>query len=345
MNTPANRQIILAERPRYIVPTASIFKLGSAPMPQIEEGQVLLRTLWLAMESTLYARVQRVTAIQRDPIKLKDAMVGSAVGRVVESKHPRFKVGDLASGLWNWADFAAVKGERLRNLDFGPQKPSYALGPYGLPGFAAYIALDTLAPPQAGETVVVGTALGSLGHLAGQIAKLKGCRVVGIAGSAERCQLAVEKAGFDVCVNREAEDFEAQLKAACGKGVDVYVETLGGRALDAVVPLMNTGARIAAVGQMATPHFGEALARGRTQNTMNFMSEIIARRLSVRGLVASDHVQGRVKVFHQQMKAWLDEGRIKPMEDVVAGLENAPDAFQGVFEGRNRGTRLVKVAD
>ncbi len=345
MNTTPNRRVILAERPRYIVPTASIFKMGTGPMPQIEEGQVLLQTLWLAMESSLYSRVQRVTAVQREPIKLKDTMVGSAVGRVLESRHPRFKVGDLASGLWSWSDYAAVKGERLRNLDFGPQKPSYALGAFGLSGFAAYIALDTIAPPLAGETVVVGTALGNLGHIAGQIAKLKGCRVVGIAGSPEKCQLAVEKLGFDACVNREDEDFEALLKAACPKGVDVYVETLGGRALDAVMPLMNTNSRIAAVGQMATPHFGEALARGRTQNTMTFISEIIARRISLRGMVASDHVQGRVKTFDNQMKTWIDEGRIKPLEDIVVGLENAPDAFQGVFEGRNRGTRLVKVAD
>lgn len=344
MSSP-NRQVVLAERPRYIVPTASIFKLGSASMPQIEEGQVLLRTTWLAMESNLFARVQRVSAVQRDPIKLKTAMMGSAVGRVVESKHPRFKVGDLVSGLWSWSDHAAVSGDRLRNLDFGPQKPSYALGAFGLSGFAAYIALDTLAPPSPGETVVVGTALGSLGHLAGQIAKLKGCRVVGIAGKPEKCQLAVEKLGLDVCVNREAEDFEEQLRAACPKGIDVYVETLGGRALDAVMPLLNLNARIAAVGQMATPHFGEALAKGRMQSTMNFMAEVIARRVTVRGLVASDHVHGRVKAFDNQMKAWIDEGRIKPMEDIVVGLENAPEALQGVFEGRSRGTRLVKVAD
>jgi NADPH-dependent curcumin reductase CurA len=320
--------------------------MDKGPIPaEPAEGEVLLRTLWLAMEGTLYAKVQRITALQRDPVKLKDPMVGSAIGRVEASRHPRFKVGDLVSGFWHWQDYDVQPGARLRNLDFGPQKPSYALGAYGLAGFGAYIALDTLAPPQPGETVVVGTALGSLGHLAGQIAKIKGARVVGIAGSAEKCQLAVEKVGFDACVNRDSKEFDAELKAACPNGVGVYVDTLGGRPTDVVIPLMNVGGRVAAVAQMVVTNPADAAHRGRLQNTLNFMQEVIARRLTIRGLIASDHVKGRVKEFDTKMKAWIDEGRVKPMEDIIVGLENAPDAFQGVFEGRNRGTRLVKVAD
>jgi NADPH-dependent curcumin reductase CurA len=340
-----NRQVILAERPRYIVPTATCFRLQNGEMPgPLDDGQVLLRTRWIAMDTMLYAKVQRITAIQREPLKLKDAMEGSAVGEVIESRHPRHKVGDFVSGLWSWQDYAVMKGERLRNLDFGPQKPSYALGAYGVTGFGAYIALDTLAPPKPGETVVVGTALGSLGHIAAQIAKLKECRVVGIAGSPEKCQLATEKLGLDACVNRQDKDFEQKLKAACPKGVDVYVETLGGRALDAVMPLMNLQSRIAVCGQMSTTvHWGETAFKGRYQSTSNFMSEVIARRISVRGLVASDHIKGRVKIFDNQMKAWIDEGKIKPMEEIIVGLEKAPDAYQGVFEGKNRGTRLVQV--
>ena len=154
----SNRQVVLAERPRYLVPTANCFRMGKADVPQVGEGQVLLQTQWLAMESTLYARVQRVTTLQRDPIELGQAMRGSAVGRVVDSKHPRFKVGNLASGQWGWQEYDAVDGARLRNLDFGPQKPSYALGAYGLAGFGAFIAVDTLAPPSPGQTVVTGTA-------------------------------------------------------------------------------------------------------------------------------------------------------------------------------------------
>jgi NADPH-dependent curcumin reductase CurA len=337
--------VILVERPRYIVPTANCFSMDSGPMPAApQEGEVLLRTRWLAMESSLYSRVQRITGLQKDPIKLREAMVGSAVGVVVESRHPRFKVGDLASGLWAWQDYVVVKGERLRNLDFGPRKSSYALA-HGLAGFGAYIALEHIAPPKAGETVVVGTALGSLGHLAGQIAKLKGCRAVGIAGSADKCRAAVEQVGFDACVDHTAKDLPEQLRAACPQGIDVYVETLGGRALDAVVPLLRINARVAAVGQSATPHFGEDPYGGRYNNTIAFMAEIIERRVTVRGMIASDHAAGRVKTFDNQMKAWIDEGKVKPIEDIITGLENAPEAFQGVFEGKNRGTRLVKVAD
>lgn len=340
-----NRCVILAERPRYLVPTANCFRMGTGPMPELGEGQVLLQTLYLAMESTLYAQVKRVNALQKDPVKLKDPMHGSAVGRVIESRHPRFKVGDLASGFWKWQDYDVQKGERLRNLDFGPQKPSYALGAFGLSGFGAYIAVDTIAPPQPGETVVVGTALGSLGHVAGQIAKSMGARVVGIAGMAEKCQLAVEKLGFDACVNRQAKDFAAQLKAACPNGVGVFIETTGGPALDAVVPLLNVNARIAAVGQASLSHFDKGSSDGRCQTTIGFMQELIVRRVSLRGMVASDHVKGRVKEFDNKMKAWIDGGQVKPMEDIINGLEKAPEAFQGVFEGRNRGTRLVKVAD
>lgn len=343
MNT--NRRVVLAERPRYIVPTANCFRMDSGPRPEIGEGQVLLQTLYLAMESTLYAKVKRVNALQKDPIKLKEPMQGSAVGRVIESRHPRFKVGDLASGMWRWQEYDVQPGERLRNLDFGPQKPSYALGAFGLSGFGAYIAVDTIAPPQPGETVVIGTALGSLGHVAGQIAQIMGARTVGIAGSAEKCQLAVEKLGFAACINRQAKDFAAQLQAACPNGVGVFIETTGGPVLDAVVPLLNVNARIAAVGQASLSHFDKGDGGGRCQTTLGYMQEVIARRISLRGMVATDHVKGRVKEFDNKMKAWIDSGQVKPMEDIIKGLEKAPEAFQGVFEGKNRGTRLVQIAD
>lgn len=340
-----NRSVILFERPRYIVPTANCFRLTSGEAPTPGPGQLRLRTLWLGMDALLYARVQRVSVQQGEPIRLKDVMEGPAVGRVDVSHHPDFRAGDLVSGYWGWQDYAISNGRRLRKLDFGIQRPSLALGAYGIPGFGAYIALERLAPPAFGETVVVGTALGGLGQTAGQIAKIKGGRVVGIAGSPEKCQLAVEKLGFDVCLNHADKDFAEQLKAACPKGIDVYVETIGGKVLDAVVPLLNLKARIAACGLMATPHFGEAAFKGRHTQTMSFMFEIINRRVSVQGLVAFDHLREKLADFHRDMKAWIDSGKITPMEDVVEGLENAPAAFHDVFEGRNRGKRVVKVAD
>jgi NADPH-dependent curcumin reductase len=198
----------------------------------------------------------------------------------------------------------------------------------------------------AGPHVVPGNGVHALRQSAAHHpAKIYGGRVVGIAGNPEKCQLAVEKCGFDACVNRDAKDFEAQLKAACPQGVGVHIETLGGRALDAVVPLLNINARIVAVGQASLAHIGEDAHRGRCQNTRTFMQEVISRRLTVRDLITSDHVKGRVKEFDTKMKGWIAEGRLRPMEDILVGLEKAPEAFQGVFEERNRGTRLVKVAD
>ena len=340
-----NRRVILWERPRYIVPTANCFRLESAEVPIPAEGQLRLRTTWLGMDSMLYARVQRVSSQQGEPVKLKHVMVGPAVGVVEESRHPDFKSGDLVSGFWGWQNYDISDGKRLRKLDFGIQKPSYALGAYGISGFGAYIALDRLAPPKPGETVLVGTALGGLGQTAGQIAKLKGCRVVGIAGTDEKCELAVRKLGFDACINHEAKDFARLVMEACPNGIDVYVETVGGKTLEAVVPLLNLNARIAACGLMATPHFGESAFKGRYQNTMSFMYEVINRRISLRGLVAFDHLREKLQDFHRDMKGWIDSGAIRPLEDVVEGLENAPAAFQDIFEGRNLGKRVVKVAD
>lgn len=340
-----NRRVILWERPRYIVPTANCFRMDTTSVPVPAQGELRIRTLWLGMDSMLYARVQRVSSQQGEPVKLKDAMVGPAVGRVEESRHPDYKVGELVSGFWEWQDYAISNGRRLRKLDFGIQRPSYALGPYGAPGFGAYIALEQIAVPKSGETVVVGTALGGLGQTAGQIAKLKGCRVVGISGTDEKCEIAVRRLGLDACINHEGKDFARQLMEACPNGIDVDIETVGGKTLEAVVPLLNINARIAACGLMGTPHFGEPSFKGRYQNTMSFMYEIINRRVSVRGLVAFDHLRDKLQDFHRDMKAWIDSGALRPLEDVVDGLENAPAAFQDVFEGRNLGKRVVRIAD
>ena len=340
-----NRRVILRERPRYIVPTANCFSMEVTGIPPVADGEVLIRTLWLGMDAMLYAKVQRVSSQQADPVKLKEVMVGPAVGRVEASRHPDFREGELVSGFWGWQDYVVSSGRRLRKLDFGVQKPSFALGAYGASGFAAYVALDKLAPPAAGETVVVGTALGGLGQIAGQIARLKGCRVVGIAGGEEKCRMVTGTLRFDACVSHESKDFARALMEACPSGVDVYVDTIGGKALDAVVPLLNLNARIAACGLMGTPHFGEAAFKGRYMGTMDLMFEVINRRLSIRGLVGFDHLRDRLQDFHRDMKAWIDSGAVRPLEDVVDGLEAAPSAFQDIFEGRNFGKRVVRVAD
>jgi len=340
----SNRRVILAERPRYIVPTANCFRVESAPEPVAGPGQMVIRTQYLSMDVMLYSRVQNIPG-GSEPIALDEVMVGPAVGVVVSSNHPDYKAGEQVGGYWGWQEYVVSSGSRLRKLDFGLQRSSYGLSGYGPSAFGAYLALKLLAPPQAGETVVVGTALGGLGHVAGQIAKLKGCRVVGIAGGADKCRIAVEQLGFDACVDHKARDFAAQLRAACPNGVDVDVETIGGKALDAVMPLFNLNARIAACGLMDTPHLGETAFQGKYSNTMSFLYALINKRMSVRGLVIFDHLRAEQQNFHRDLKAWIDSGQVQPMEDIVDGLDAAPAAFNDVFMGRNRGKRLVRVAD
>ena len=341
----ANRRLVLVERPRYIVPTANCFRLEQGSVPALSGGQLRIRTTWLGMDSMLYSRVQRVSAHQSDPIKLKDVMVGPAVGVVEESLHPDYQAGELVSGFWGWQDYAVSDGRRLRKLDFPMARPSNALSVYGVPGFGAYVALKVLTPVVAGETVVVGTTLGGLGQVAAQIAKAEGCRVIGVSGTEPRCAAAVKAFGIDACLNREAADFAQQLAAHCPQGVDVYVETVGGKVLEAVMPLMRLNGRIAACGLSSTPHYGEAAFKGKYQSTMNFLFEVINRRLTVRGLVVFDHFRSQLPGFYRDMKAWIDAGKVHPLEDVVNGLEHAPEAFQNVFEGRALGKCVVKVSD
>ena len=339
-----SRRVILAERPRYIVPTANCFKLLSGPRPESGSGELRIRTQWLSMDVMLYSRLQKVGG-DATPLDIDATMVGPAVGTVDQSSLSEYPVGTVVSGYWGWQEHAISDGKRLRKLDFGCQKPSYGVSAYGASAFGAYIALEVLAPVAMGETVVVGTALGGLGHIAGQIAKLKGARVVGIAGSAEKCRIAVEQLGFDACVDHKAKDFAERLRAACPNGVDIDVETIGGRSLNAIAPLLNNHARIAACGLMDTPHLGDQPFEGRYTPLQSFLYLLINRRVSMRGLVVFDHLRSHLDAFQHDMKAWIDAGQVKPMEDIVNGLENAPAAFNDIFMGRNRGKRLIRVAD
>lgn len=340
----SSRRVILVERPRYIVPTANCFRLATGHRPDPGPGEMRIRTQWLSMDVMLYSQLKQVSA-DVTPLAIDATMVGPTVGTVEASNLADFPVGTLLSGYWGWQEHAISTGRRLRKLDFGVQKPSYGVSAYGSSAFGAYIALEVLAPVAKGETVVVGTALGGLGHIAGQIAKLKGARVVGIAGSADKCRIAVEQLGFDACVDHKAKDFAERLRAACPNGVDVNVETIGGRSLDAIAPLLNHNARIAACGLMDTPHLGDQPFEGRYTQLQSFLYLLINRRVSMRGLVVFDYIRSHGDAFHRDMKAWIDAGQVKPMEDIVNGLENAPAAFNDIFMGRNCGKRLIRVAD
>lgn len=337
-----NRRVVLAERPRYIIPTANCFELEKAPVPEPGEGELLVRTLWLGMEPYLLGKVKRASA-EAEPVDIGQPMVGPGVGRVEVSRDANYQPGDLVYGLWAWQDYAVVHSSRTRKVPADLRRPSYHLGALGYSGFGAYIAVTDLGAAKAGETLVVGAATGGFGQIAGQLAKLKGCRTVGFAGGKEKCRLAMEQFGFDACIDHEARDLAEQLKRACPKGIDIYLETVGGAALDAVVPLFNVHGRMVVCGLMSL--YATGVLPDGPDRTMLLLNQAIIKRLKISGLSSFDHLKRRYNEFKREMIGWIDSGQIKPMEYIVEGLENAPTALQNMFEGKNRGKTVVRVAD
>lgn len=338
-----NRRIVLRERPRYTLPTANIFELKKGAVPEAGANQVLIRTLWLGLDPYLYSRVKRASA-QAEPVPLGEVMVGSTVGRVVVSNRSDFAVGDLVSGFWGWQDYFVSDGQRISKIDPEISRPSYMLGAFGISGFGAYIAVNDLVHVQPGETLIFGAALGGLGQIAGQIGKIRGARVVGVAGGPEKCRIAVEQLGFDACISHKAKDFPAQLKAACPKGVDAYVMTIGGRMFEVALPWFNLRARIAVCGLMAT--YGMTSLPPGPDRTFILLNEMLMKRMELRGLVSLDYMQTpRHGDFMRDMKEWIANGKIKPVEHVVEGFEKAPEWLQGIFEGKNVGKCVIHVAE
>jgi NADPH-dependent curcumin reductase CurA len=269
-------------------------------------------------------------------------MTGGVVARVEASQHADFAVGDLVVHASGWQDYAVSNGVGVVKLPASLPRPSYAVGVLGMPGFTAYMGLLDIGKPQWGETVVVGAATGAVGSVVGQIAKLKGCRVVGIAGGAEKCAWAVTELGFDACIDHRSADLDSELAAACPKGIDVYFESVGGKVFGAVFPLLNAQARIPLCGLIA--QYQGAPPFGGEDFPALFMRTILVKRLTIRGFIIFDDYGHRVAEFRDQMSAWLKAGAIKYREDIVAGLENAPSAFLGLLEGRNFGKLVIKVS-
>lgn len=340
-----NRCIILAQRPRYGVPTRDMFRMESVPASEPREGQVLVRTLLLAIDPYLYGRVASVSQ-HSSPLPLGSVMDGATVGRVEASHHPRFAVGDLVHGAWGWQDYHVTDGSDLAKVDPELPRPSYELSALGLSGFAGYIAVNELLQVKPGETLSFGAALGGVGQIVGQLGKLRGARVVAISGGAEKCRYAEEQLGFDVCLDRKAADFKARLETEFSKsGVDCIVMAVGPGGLQAAMPHFRNYSRIAVCGLIgsysaATPSAGQA------QDWGGLVQEVNRRRLRMFGVVAKDLRGTPLDVqFRKDMKQWILEGKIKPVEHMVEGLEGAPDMMRGVFEGRNFGKAIVRISD
>jgi len=336
-----NRRLLLASRPQG-EPTANNFHLDTAPTPQPAAGQVLLRTVYLSLDPYMRGRMSDAPSYAA-PVEVGQVMVGGTVSRVVASQHPGFKTGDWVLGYAGWQDYALSDGSGLRNLGPDQKHPSRLLGVLGMPGFTAYMGLLDIGQPQRGETLVVAAASGAVGSVVGQIGKLKGCRVVGVAGGAEKCRYVVEELGFDACIDHRAADFAAQLAAACPQGIDVYYENVGGAVFDAVMPLLNAKARIPVCGIIA--HYNATQLPPGPDRLAMLEGLILRKRIRMQGFIIFDDYASGYDDFLQQMSAWVEQGKIKFREDIVDGLENAPQAFIGLLQGKNFGKLVIRVAD
>lgn len=336
-----NRRYVLAQRPQGM-PSDQDFRLEKVAQPEPEQGQVLLRTLYLSLDPYVRGRLDDVPSYS-PPLAIGDVICGGTVCRVEQSLHPDYQAGDLVLAYTGWQDYALSDGEGLQKLDANMAHPSYALGLLGMPGFTGYMGLTDIGNPQVGETVVVAAATGAVGSVVGQVAKLRGCRTVGIAGGVEKCRYAVEKLGFDACIDHRAADFAHQLKQACDKGIDVYYENVGGAVFGAVLPLLNTKARIPVCG-MISQYNGHHSDHQQDRLPL-LMSTILKKRMRVEGFIISQDYGDRYPEFYAQMSTWLAQGKIVFKEDIVDGLENSITAFQGLLSGKNFGKLIIKVAE
>lgn len=333
-----NRRIVLASRP-HGEPTPAHFRLEEARVPTPRAGEILLRTRWLSLDPYMRGRMSAAKSYAQ-PVAIGEPMVGGTVSEVVQSNNPDFAVGELLSGYAGWQDYAVSDGRGLARVPPGVP-PTAALGILGMPGMTAYTGLLTIGRPKAGETVAVAAAAGPVGSLVGQIARLKGARAVGIAGGPDKCRYLTEELGFDAAIDHRAEDFAEALAAACPKGIDVYFENVGGAVFEAVLPLLNDFARVPVCG-LVSGYNATELPPG-PDRLPTLMRTVLTKRLHLQGFIVWDFADQQ-EAFLRDVGGWLAEGRVRHREDVVEGLERAPEAFIGMLRGRNFGKLVVRVA-
>jgi len=339
MASKTNRRILLARRPTG-EPSEADFTLSEVELEGPQPGQILLRTLWLSLDPYMRGRMSDRKSYAPS-VEIGDVMVGGTVTEVVTSKLEGFTPGDIVEGRTGWQEYALSNGAGMRKVDPTLGPISTALGVLGMPGMTAYFGLFNIGEPKPGETVVVSAAAGAVGAIVGQLAKIKGCRVVGIAGAPEKCAYVVNELGFDECVSHREPDLAQRLEKACPKGIDVYFENVGGRVFEAVLPLLNDFARVPVCGLIA--HYNDIELPAGPNQVPLLMRAILSHRLRVRGFIRGDFLDQQASFF-EDMSRWIREKRIKYREDIVEGLENAPGAFLKLFRGENFGKLLVQVA-
>ena len=330
---PTNTQVLLASRPTGWVQESN-FSIVATPIPKPGPGQILVRNDWLSLDPYMRGRMNDVKSYS-PPVQIGEVMVGGTVGEVLDSSHPKFKPGDYVVGRVGWQLYGLAEAEGLTKVDPKLVPLSAYLGVAGMPGATAWIGLLEHCQPKAGETVVVSAASGAVGSTVGQIAKLQGCRALGIAGGAQKCKYTVEQLGFDACVDYKGGSLYEDLKAAAPQGIDCYFESVGGEVMDAVFRLLNPFSRVALCGLISDYNANEPYGT-------KTISVLLANRVKLQGFISSDRPDLYARAVAQLAK-WVAEGKLKYHETVAEGLANAPKAFIGMLKGANLGKQLVKL--
>lgn len=337
MESMKNRQVLLKSRPEGI-PQARHFEIVERPLPAVGPGEVLVRNAWLSVEPAMRGWVNAVGNYS-EPVAVGAVMRSFCAGRVVRSGDPALPVGAWVTGLFGWQDYAAVPASAIERVVEERDLPlSTALGVMGINGVTAHFGLLELGRPRAGQTVVVSTAAGAVGSCVGQIARLMGCRAVGITGGEQKRRLCLDRFGFDAAVDYKASDFAERLAEACEGGVDIYYDNTAGAISDAVIGHLRVGARVVVCGTASVAQWDPAPLGPRVERAL------LVKRASMQGFVIFDH-PGHYATARRDLAGWLRAGRLNYQEDVLEGIEHAPDAIAGLYRGENLGKRLIRIAD
>ncbi|HQR27392.1 MAG TPA: NADP-dependent oxidoreductase [Nocardioides sp.] len=334
-------QIRLAARPEG-EPEDGCFETVQVELPDLRDGEVLLRVVYLSLDPYVRGRMSSARSYAA-PMELGDVVVGGTVCQVVASRAPEVPEGAFVLSYSGWQTHAVAPARAVRRLDPAAAPVSTALGVLGMPGFTAYAGLLEIGRPQPGETVVVAAATGPVGSAVGQIARLKGARAVGIAGGPVKCRALLDEFGFDAALDHRSPRFVADLKAAVPNGIDVYFENVGGPVLSAVVPRLNTYARVPVCGLIA--QYNGTAPVPTSDRLAWFLSQVLTRSLTVRGFIQDEFTRSHGRDFVRDMTGWVRDGSVRYREDVVQGLERAPEAFRGLLRGANFGKLLVQVGE
>lgn len=333
-------QVQLAARP-VGDPKPDDFAIVKVELPDPGDGEMLCRVIYQSLDPYMRGRMDDAKSYAK-PVPVGGVMEAGTVAEVVRSRHPDFREGDIVLSRFGWQTHAVSDGRGVQRVDPSLAPISTALGVLGMPGMTAYVGLLDIGQPKAGETVVVAAASGAVGAVVGQIARIKGCRVIGIAGSAEKCDYVTGELGFDACLNHRDPGLAEALAAACPDGIDVYFENVGGAVFDAVLPLLNAFARIPVCGLISRySHVGGFPG---PDQLPRLMRAVLTSRLAIQGFIITDR-WNRFPDFLSDMSGWIASGELRYREDFVDGIENAPDAFMGLLKGRNFGKLIVRVSE